>query len=301
MKILVVGKAGQVAQSLIAATKPCGAEIIAFGRPKLDLAKAETIGAVFEEVVPDLIVNAAAYTDVDKAVSEPDAAFLINATGPQRLSEECARRSVPLIHLSTDYVFDGSKTGYYNEEDPVAPLGIYGLSKLTGERHVAAACPHHVILRTAWVYSSYGRNFVKTMLRLAESRSELSIVDDQRGNPTYAAHLADAILAIAGRLVEGNGDDVHWGTYHVAGIGEATWCELAREVFRQSAESGGPSATVRAIATADYPTPAERPSNSRLDCSKLEADYGLRLPNWRIGVTACVRDLIASTRTKSLD
>ena len=247
---------------------------------------------MFDDTAPDVVVNAAAYTNVDKAESEPDQAYLVNATGPLNLAQECERRSATLIHLSTDYVFDGGKRGYYTEEDPVAPLGVYGLSKLDGERNVATTCPQHVILRTAWVYSPYGHNFVKTMLRLAESRSELSVVGDQHGSPTYAPHLADAIVSIAEHINTSGRENPAWGIYHAAGAGETTWCEFAREVFNQSIERGGPSSAVKPITTDEYPTPAARPSNSRLDTAKLRRDYGVSLPHWKVGVASCVSDLL---------
>jgi dTDP-4-dehydrorhamnose reductase len=294
MKVLVIGKEGQVARSLVAAEKPEGMTAAAFGRPQVDLTKPDTIAAAIEAASPQVVVNAAAYTGVDKAETESELAGLVNAMGPANVAEACAERSLPLVHLSTDYVFDGTKGSPYSEDDPVAPIGVYGSSKLKGEQRVAEACPQHVILRTAWIHSPYGHNFVKTMLRLAESRTELGVVHDQQGNPTYAPHLAEVILAIAARLVREGGNNSLLGTYHAAGTGEATWCELAREVFRRSAECGGPSATVRAITTEEYPTPAGRPANSRLDCAKLERVYGLRLPDWHDGVATCVRHLVAS-------
>ena len=293
MKVLVIGKEGQVARSLVACKRPEGMAVLALGRPDIDLTEPDTITKAIDAVAPQVVVNAGAYTAVDKAETEPELAGLVNATGSGRLAEVCAERSLPLVHLSTDYVFDGTKNSPYNEDDPVAPIGVYGRSKLEGERLIAKACPRHVILRTAWVFSPYGHNFVKTMLRLAESRTELGIVHDQHGNPTYAPHLAEAILVIAARLAKRHRDGGPWGTYHSVGIGEATWCELAREVFRYSEDLGGPSATVNGITTAEYPTPAARPANSRLDCTKLQRDYGLRLPDWRSGVAACVRKLLA--------
>ncbi len=293
MKVLVIGKEGQVARSLAAAERSEGMAVVALGRPDIDLTKPDTIPKAIDAVAPQVVVNAGAYTAVDKAETEPELAGLVNATGAGHLAEVCSERTLPLIHLSTDYVFDGKKNGPYNERDLVAPVGVYGCSKLEGERLVAKACPRHVILRTAWVFSPYGHNFVKTMLRLADSRKELGIVHDQQGNPTYAPHLAEAILAIAARLDESNRDGGPWGIYHSAGTGEATWCEVAREVFRCSENIGGPTATVYGITTAEYPTPAARPANSRLDCTKLQRDFGLQLPDWRNGVAACVCNLLA--------
>ena len=295
MKILVVGREGQVARSLIDAEKPSGLTVTSLGRPDLDITEVDSIRRAVDNTQPDIVVNAAAHTAVDKAESELEVAMLVNAEGPRNLAEICAKRSVPLIHISTDYVYDGRKSTYYVEDDPVQPLGVYGRSKLEGERFVASMCPQHVILRTAWVYSPYGNNFVKTMLRLADSRRELGIVSDQRGSPTYAPHLANAILAIAAHLESAAREPGLWGVFHAAGSGEATWFEFAEEIFRRSAELGGPRTKANAITTADYPTPAERPANSRLDCSKLAETYGVHMPDWHDGVADCVRQLVVKT------
>lgn len=268
-----------------------GLEMIAAGRPQLDLAEPATIAMVIGQVEPDVVVNAAAYTAVDKAEQEPERAQIVNAGGAGHIAAACQRRGIPLIHLSTDYVFDGSKDAAYVETDPVAPLGAYGRSKLEGERRIAAACSHHVILRTSWVVSPYGNNFVKTMLRLAETHPEIGVVNDQTGTPTYAPHLAGAILSIAAHLHQSAGG--LWGIYHAAGTGEATWHDVACEVFAQSAQLGGRVTKVRPITTSAYPTPAARPKNSRLDCGKLDRQFGLRLPDWRLGIAACVRALAA--------
>jgi dTDP-4-dehydrorhamnose reductase len=198
-----------------------------------------------------------------------------------------------LIHVSTDYVYDGTKATPYVEDDPTAPLGAYGRSKLAGEDAVRSAVRRHVILRTAWVHSPFGGNFVKTMLRLAGERPEVRVVDDQIGSPTYAPHLAEAILAIARIAVEEPERRV-WGTYHATGTGYVSWCGLAREVMRVSGAQGGPSANVVPITTADYPTPAKRPANSRLECSKLSKTFGVTLPDWQIGVSDCVMRLQSS-------
>lgn len=292
MKIAVVGIEGQLARSLTAAeTKH---EIVSVGRPELDLTVPASVGRVLGGLAPNMIVNAAAYTAVDKAESEEAAAFAINAEGAGAIAAAAAALAVPLVHVSTDYVFDGSQARPYTEADPVRPLGVYGRSKLEGERQVVAAWHKHIILRTAWVYSPYGNNFIKTMLRLAGTRPEISVVDDQIGNPTFAPHLADAILAIASRIE--SGADVQWGLYHAAGSGDVTWCGLARETFAASARHTGPTASVKAITTAEYPTPARRPANSRLDCGRLAAAFGVRLPPWQDGVEACVSALVRASR-----
>lgn len=291
MRVLVIGRDGQLARSLLAAKVPAGLQLAAVGRPDIDLGAPATIVPALDRLAPDLVINAAAYTAVDKAETEPELAHAINAGAPGLVARACASRDIPLIHISTDYVFDGSKPAPYCEDDPTAPLGVYGRSKLEGERRVAAACPRHIILRTAWIVSPYGHNFAKTMLRLAATRAEVGVVHDQIGSPTYAPHLATGILAIAETCLRHGGNAVAWGIYHAAGSGEATWCELARAIFLQSASVGGPSAAVRPITTAEYPTAARRPANSRLDCSKLAHAFAVRLPDWRVGIAECVRPL----------
>jgi dTDP-4-dehydrorhamnose reductase len=273
---------------------PSAADVTSFalGRPALDLTAPASVLKTLADFKPDVIVNAAAYTAVDKAESEPDAAMALNANGPARLAEAAERMGAVLIHVSTDYVFDGSKATPYFEDDPTAPIGAYGRSKLAGEEAVRAAAPRHIILRTAWVHSPFGANFVKTMLRLAADRPEVRVVDDQIGSPTYAPHLAEAILAIS-RAVTADPANARFGTYHAAGAGAVTWCGMAREIMRVSASLGGPSATVTAITTADYPTAAVRPANSRLDCTKLAAAFGIALPPWQHGVAECVARLQA--------
>lgn len=295
MRLLVTGWQGQVAQALAsAAAKRPDIEALAIGRPALDLVKLPTILRTLADTRPDVVINTAAYTAVDKAEAEPEAASALNCDGARLIAEATAARGIALVHVSTDYVFDGSKSTPYVETDPTGPLGVYGRTKEAGERAVAAANPRHVILRTAWVHSPYGQNFVKTMLRLAGERDEVRVVDDQIGSPTYAPHLASVILDIAQRLAQpGTGDGLH-GVFHAAGAGEATWAEVARLVFERAVALGGRSARVVPIATADYPTAAARPANSRLDCSRLRSTYGLALPDWRQGVEDCVGRLIAS-------
>jgi dTDP-4-dehydrorhamnose reductase len=265
--------------------------VVALGRPDLDLLDEASIAASIEAVRPDLIVNAAAYTAVDQAEGDEAAAFALNADGAGRLATAAARHGVPIIHLSTDYVFDGSKEGAYNERDPVAPLGAYGRSKLAGEQAVASANPDHIILRTAWVYSPYGRNFVKTMLRAAEIREELSVVNDQRGNPTSAMDLAAGILAIAAHRLRGSGAS-DAGIYHMTASDEATWADFADFIFTCSAASGGPVARVERVTSDQYPTPVRRPANSRLDCTKAAKTFGISLPEWHDSVRDCVNRLV---------
>lgn len=293
MRLLVAGAQGQLARAMIELA-PSAADVTAFalGRPALDLTAPASVLKTLADFKPDVIVNAAAYTAVDRAESEPDAAMALNADGPARLAEAAERMGAALIHISTDYVFDGSKTTPYFEDDPTAPVGAYGRSKLAGEEAVRATTGRHIIMRTAWVHSPFGANFVKTMLRLAAHRPDVRVVDDQIGSPTYAPHLAEAILAVS-RAVTADPATARFGTYHAAGAGAVTWCGMAREIMQVSASLGGPSATVTAITTADYPTAAVRPANSRLDCTKLATAFGITLPTWQHGVAECVARLQA--------
>jgi dTDP-4-dehydrorhamnose reductase len=295
---LVTGGSGQLVRALAEVGPRYGIEIVTVGRPHLDLARINTIESAIVRASPQLVINAAAYTAVDRAESEPELADAVNATGAGVVAQTCSRLDISVIQISTDYVFDGRLTSPYTETDVATPQSAYGLSKLEGEKRVAAACPKHIILRTAWVYSAWGQNFVKTMLRMAESRSSIGVVDDQIGSPTYAVHLADVSLAIASRLSGDMRNLNPWGIYHAAGAGEATWCAFAREIFRCAAELGGPVAEVKAITTGEYPTPAKRPANSRLSSNKLQTLFGVRLPDWRIGTRECVRRLLAEGARK---
>ncbi|WP_341198070.1 dTDP-4-dehydrorhamnose reductase [Hyphomonas chukchiensis] len=289
--ILVAGRSGQVAQALAATTLPAAVKLVALGRPDLDLLDPKSIALAMDRVSPDLVINAAAYTAVDQAESDDTNAFALNADGAAHLAKAAAERGAPILHLSTDYVFDGSKSGPYVETDPVAPLGVYGASKLAGERAVAAENPDHFILRTAWVYSAVGKNFVKTMLRLAETRDELGVVADQFGNPTSAADIAYGLIAIAQRLKSGPAGFVP-GVYHMTASGEASWADFAEAIFATSAALGGPSSRVNRIASSEFSTPVKRPANSRLDCSRLSAAFGVTLPDWQGSTLACVAQLV---------
>ncbi|MBB4305331.1 dTDP-4-dehydrorhamnose reductase [Rhodobium orientis] len=292
-RVLVIGKSGQVATALLERAEAREIPALCVGRPEVDIATMDTLPHQAAAFAPTVVVNAAAYTAVDKAEDEEDAAFAVNAEGAGRVASAAAKLGVPVIHISTDYVYDGAKTGPYVETDSPRPLGVYGRAKLAGEEAVAKATDRHVILRTAWVFSPFGRNFVRTMLTLAETRDRLKIVDDQRGSPTYALDLADAILTIAERIAETGWQQRYQGVFHAANAGETTWRGLAREAFAASAALGGPTAAADPIPTADYPTPAVRPLNSRLDCGKLKATFGIDLPDWWVGVRDCVGRIVA--------
>ena len=291
MRIAVTGLKGQVATSLQERAGPKLA-VAAVGRPAFDLADRAAVLAGLEAARPDVIVNAAAYTAVDKAEAEEALALRVNGEGAGHVAEAAERLGVPLLHLSTDYVFDGALDRPYREDDPTGPTGSYGRSKLAGEKAVAAACENSVILRTAWVYSPFGANFVRTMLRLNETRDEVGVVADQRGNPTSALDIADALIGIAARVKDDSSQRFR-GIFHMTGSGEATWADFAELVFGEAEARGRRATRVKRIVTADYPTPARRPANSRLDNEKLARVYGLSLPDWRGSVAACCARLLA--------
>nr|WP_295884901.1 dTDP-4-dehydrorhamnose reductase [uncultured Devosia sp.] len=293
MRLAVTGKTGQVVTALLERGAATGIDVIALGRPELDLSHDHSVLDALTAASADVIVSAAAYTAVDKAETEADLAQAVNARGPALVAVAAAKLNVPVIHLSTDYVFDGSKSAPYVENDATGPLGVYGASKLAGEAAIAAATSNHVILRTAWVYSPFGQNFLKTMLRLAGDRPQLRVVDDQRGNPTSALDIADAVLAVARNLVDRPDEAGLRGVFHLAGTGEASWADFAIEIFAASAAMGGSSAEVTRITTADYPTPARRPANSRLSSARLQQIHGVIMPHWTISTRAVVERLVA--------
>ncbi len=276
--VLITGANGQLGHALRRCAWPEGWDVVALDRAALDLTDSAAIAAIVASRLWAAIINAAAYTAVDKAESEILASWTVNALAPAALAQSCARAHIPLVHISTDYVFAGDKDGAWTVDDPVAPLGVYGASKLGGELAVRTSGARHAIVRTAWVVSADGNNFVKTMLRLAESRDSLSVVADQRGSPTSAADLAEAVMAIAVRLARDDAAPI--GTFHFSNAGATNWADFATEIFRQSAERGGPTAAVTPIGTVDYPTPARRPANSLLSHDAIQAAYGITPRPW---------------------
>lgn len=290
MTILVTGGAGQLATALV---QEGGGGVHRVGRPAFDFDAPGTIRSVFDAVRPDLVVNAAAWTAVDAAEKEPEAARRANRDGPEMLARLCAGAGVALVHVSTDYVFDGDKGAPYVETDAPNPTGVYGATKLAGEEAVLAANPHCVVLRTSWVYSAAGKNFVRTMLGAGQKTDRLRVVADQKGCPTSARDLAVAILAVAARLREGWRDE-YAGVFHAAGAGWTTWHGLAEAVFAEAGAHGARVPVVEAIGTADWPTPARRPPDSRLDCGKLLRVFGVRQPDWRDGVGRTVGELLGA-------
>jgi dTDP-4-dehydrorhamnose reductase len=292
MKLLLVGSRGQLGWELLNATKECGLDCEGLDTPQFDITDRGAVERTLGREKFSLTINAAAYTAVDKAESERDEAFAVNAEGPRYLALACAKRNIPLIHISTDYVFDGNKTIPYIESDALCPIGIYAESKAAGEKAVQGALEPHIILRTSWLYSSHGNNFVKTILRLASEREELKVVGDQHGCPTYAADLAAAILEIA-RQIDG-GRPVQWGVYHYCGHGVTTWHEFARKIC----ELGKKLAPMRvkeikAISTDQYPTPAKRPPYSALDCSKIKSVFGIQTRPWQESLADMIKMIFA--------
>lgn len=292
MRIAVTGREGQVVSSLVERARlDPSVEILPLGRPALDLTQPETVHEAIRADRPDLVVSAAAYTAVDQAEDEPDIARSINATGAGAVAQAAADIGVPVIHLSTDYVFSGDGERPYTENDPTGPQGVYGRTKLEGELAVAAANPCHLIVRTAWVYSPFGKNFVKTMLRLAQDRDSLSVVADQWGNPTSAIDIADGILVAAKRLRAEPQFDA-FGVYHLAGMGSTNWSTFARAIFAASRDLQGPFAEVKDILTSEYPTKARRPLNSRLSSERFHEVFNWRAPAWEQSTASTVERLL---------
>jgi dTDP-4-dehydrorhamnose reductase len=293
MRLFVVGREGQIARSLREAASNDSSIVTGFvGRPEADLMRPETIGYAIAQFRPDVVINPAAYTAVDNAELEPAAAFALNRDGARAVAAAAARQGVPIVHFSTDYVFDGKKTGFYVESDAVDPQGIYGRSKLEGERAVAEVNPRHVVIRTAWVYAPFGNNFVRTILRLAAERDRLRVVDDQLGCPTYAPDIAAAVIALSRKLVGPGWRPNYAGVTHLAGPDALSWYGFAREIIRQSAAKGRPFVPVDPIATSDYPTLAIRPANSRLSTARLSSVFDIRLPLMRPSLANCLDRLL---------
>ena len=301
MKLLVTGRTGQIARSLVDiagnGNRLDGGAIavVALGRPELDITDRASIERAIARHAPDVVVSAAAYTAVDRAESDRAAALAVNRDGAANVAIAAAAAGLPLIHLSTDYVFDGEKRGPYVETDATAPLGVYGASKLAGEAAILGAHEGVVILRTAWVFSPHGSNFLKTILRLAGERDTLRVVADRRGNPTYAPDIAGAILDVARRLADrpaGDGGVTPRGIFHMAASGQASWADFAAEILSQSRDRGGPFARIEPIGTEAYAAPAQRPAHSCLDSSRFAATFQRRLPRWQDGVASGLKVLL---------
>jgi dTDP-4-dehydrorhamnose reductase len=286
----VIGRSGQVARALSRSAHGRGYAVAALGRPEFDLEHPEQLPALMSSYGPDVVINAAAFTAVDMAEEQRETAYRVNAEGAGKVAREASAAGAQVIHLSTDYVFSGLKPTPYVETDATEPLSAYGATKVEGECLVLAADPRAIVVRASWVYDASGKNFVRTMLRLAQSRTEVGVVSDQIGSPTFANDLADAVLTVAASAVKGESPT---GVYHCAGAGETSWAGFAEAAFEFSRARGGPFAVVKPISTAEYPTAALRPANSRLDCSKLARDYDVKLPPWRASLEACVDEIAA--------
>jgi dTDP-4-dehydrorhamnose reductase len=289
--ILLFGANGQLGRELIAAARDAQIRIVGPDMKEVDIVDPAAVGDAITQLRPGLVINAAAYTKVDRAESEPQSAWRINAIGAKVLAELADSAGIPIIHISTDYVFDGTKIGPYLEDDPVAPIGVYGRSKAAGEAAVRQAAPRHLILRTAWLYGRYGDNFVKTVIRLSAERDELRIVADQFGSPTSAADLAQAMLAAVPRLLSA---DATYGTFHLVGSGATSWFGFAERIVAGQASITGRRPKLTPIATADYPTAARRPQNSVLDCRRLAETFGIRMGPWQEAVDRTVTQILSS-------
>ncbi|MCO8171233.1 dTDP-4-dehydrorhamnose reductase [Pseudomonas sp. 21LCFQ02] len=285
MKILIIGQHGQVSRHLQHSLADLG-DLQVLGRDALDLSQPGNLVAQVRAWQPGLIINAAAHTAVDQAESEIDVAHTINATAPGLLAEAATQLGVPVIHYSTDYVFDGSHTAPYTEQDAPNPLSVYGASKLAGEQAIQAVGGQHLILRTSWVYSQYGRNFLLTMQKLLQEREELRVVADQVGAPTWAGTIAHSTRQLIERWRDGQPGA--WGVYHLTASGETSWFGFAQAIGAQLAAQGKPCARLEPIPTSAYPTPATRPLNSRLDCSKLQREWGVSQPDWQQALLECL-------------
>lgn len=294
MRIAITGRGGQVVQSLMErGGAAADLDLVTIARPEADLTRPDDVDRTLAALRPQAVVNAAAYTAVDLAETEAVAAHAVNASGAGGVARSAARLGIPIVHLSTDYVFDGRLDRPYREDDPTNPLGVYGQSKLQGERAVADGNPNHAILRTAWVYSPFGRNFARTMLTLARTRDDVRVVADQRGTPTNALDIADGVIVVLRNLLARPEASELRGIFHMTGGGETTWAGFAAAIFAASAAGGGPAARVLPIPTSEYPTPARRPANSRLDNTKLANAHGIRLPHWQQSLPRCIDRLVA--------
>ena len=292
--IAIIGSNGQLGWELVRQGGSLGLKVLALDLAEIDITRPESIAGCLEPVSVQLVVNAAAYTAVDLAETEKKRAFEVNRDGPANLAAFCAHAGMPLVHISTDYVFDGSKAGAYREDDPVAPIGVYGQSKAAGEAEVRRKSPEHLIIRTAWLYGVHGHNFVKTMLRLRREKKTIKVVDDQTGCPTYAADLARAILLMTDHIL--GGKKTPWGTYHYCSVGSVTWCGFAKAIFEIAAKYEGAEAPkVIPITSAEYPTPVKRPANSVLDCSKIEKQFDIQPRPWIDSLTDMIDTLYLSS------
>lgn len=290
--ILVTGASGQLGDALSRRLSARGLAFTAVQRPAFNFEAPDTVSACFATTKPSLVINAAAYTAVDKAETDQEAAKACNHTGPLALAKLCEAAGIPFIHVSTDYVFNGDKGEPYQENDPTSPTGVYGATKRDGEEAILATSAQAVILRTAWVYSAHGKNFARTMITAGRKMPVLRVVADQHGTPTAAGDLADAILTILDKISATNWQPEYRGIFHATGSGETTWYSFATTIFEEAAKHGYRAPDVHPIATAEWPTPTRRPPDSRLDNGKLARVFGTALPPWRETIPGVVADLL---------
>ncbi len=291
MKILITGAQGQVGKELVSIANQRGFDVSAAGQTELDITQLKNIESYVEVHQPDLVINAAAYTAVNKAEEEQDITYAINRDGTANLAAVSKEKNIPLLHISTDYVFDGTKSEAYSENDAVSPLGVYGISKWQGEETIRQTLPEHIILRVAWVFGAQGNNFVKTMLRLAKDRDELSVVEDQFGRPSPAKDIAKTLIILAEQYQKEK--TLEWGTYHYCGDEKVSWCGFAKEILKQAKEQGliEKDIKVNAITTAEYQDPTKRPANSMLDCEKIKNTFGIEMPSWKKSLNQVLTEL----------
>jgi dTDP-4-dehydrorhamnose reductase len=295
MKILVTGSNGQVGHEIALLGRDSSHEIVPLDRQRLDITDPEAVNDIFHDIRPELVINPAAYTAVDRAESEPELAFSINRDGAANLANACLQQEIPLLHVSTDYVFDGSKPSPYDESDPVAPLGVYGQSKWEGEEVVRSTLTKHIILRTSWVFGSHGNNFVKTMLRLGKERDQLKVVDDQYGGPTSAAGIAAALMGVVNHISDNR--DIPWGTYHFSGQPFTNWHGFAEQIIQLANNAGiiDHDVEVLAISSSEYPTPVKRPANSRLSSEKFEKAFKIHPDDWPLRLRKVIDSVACSS------
>lgn len=290
MRILVTGAKGQLGWELLRQAPDKACDCVGIDIEEADLTDPVQVNRMVADIRPQLLINAAAYTLVDRAQTDPDSAFAVNREAVAHLAVACAAASIPMVHISTDFVFDGTQTDPYTENDPVAPLSVYGQSKAAGETAVRDSLDRHLIIRTAWLYGNHGNNFVKTMLRLGQTKREIQVVSDQVGCPTYAADLAAALLTLAERL--SRPADILWGTYHLCGAGEVSWYVFAQHILQAGHRLGlVPAVAVTPISTPEYPTPAPRPAYSALACRKIDTNFGIACPPWEISLEKVLQRL----------
>tara|TARA_R110000824_G_scaffold390760_2_gene587446 strand:+ start:114809 stop:115708 length:900 start_codon:yes stop_codon:yes gene_type:complete len=299
LKILVFGKSGQVGSELVARASDFGFDVHGASSRDVDIGSSEALRRYVEKVAPDIIVNAAAYTAVDKAETDIARASAVNAKAPEQMAEIADQRKIPLFHISSDYVYDGQKTTSYVETDQPNPLGVYGRSKAQGDKAVVTGVRQHIILRTSWVFGTIGQNFVRTMVRLASERPELRVVNDQFGGPTDAGSIANALLKIAQSYAASDkaNSDFPWGIYHFSGQPDVSWYGFATAIMAELSAHNQPAAEVFPIPSAEYPTPAPRPKNSTLDCSKIEREFHISQSDWQIAMRHLVGVLLNGPKT----